>query len=147
MIDFDGIYRHRAQEAYYLHNPVTGEEIVVTPAADREAIARAIEAGATIIHQLEDGTRDVATIDDLPNPESEEPLKLVAPEYVDSRVALIEAMFSLMSQALQGFIPEGRFQALRRGLETAREAVASGDPAQIETAAADLGIADGPSIE
>lgn len=146
MADLD-IYEHQPTEAWYLHDPITGTEVVITPNADREAVEKAVEQGASIIHQTADGQRELATIDQLPEPEEPEAFTIVAPEYVDARVRLLEAALNLITTALQGFVPEGRFQALKSGLERAHEAVETGNPEQIETVAADLGIAEGPSME
>lgn len=146
MADID-IYGHQASEAWYLHDPISGTEVLLTTNADREAVARAVEQGAVIIHQTEDGQREIGTMDQLPEPEEPVTYTFVAPEYVDSRVALIQAAIDLMVSALQGFISEGRLQALKRGMERAREAVRNGTPEEIEATASDLGMTEGPSIE
>lgn len=141
------IYEDKPTEAWYLHDPISGTEVLLTTSADRDLVAKAVEQGAVIIHQTEDGQREIGSIDQLPEPEEPLTYTFVAPEYVDSRVALIQAAIDLMVSALQGFLSEGRLQSLKRSMERAREAVENGTPEDIEAVASDLGMPEGPSIE
>lgn len=141
------IYEQRAAEAWYLHDPVSSAEVMIVPTADRDRIRRALDEGAVIIHQTGDGKREVATIDDLPEPEPVEELRLVAPDYVNARVDLIMAAINAVASALQGFLGQGRLNALNESLAKALEAIKNGDTGRMQTVAADLGVAEGPSIE
>lgn len=141
------VYESSPLDSYYLHDPLTGTEVFLSPNADRDAVAKAVEQGASIIHQATTGERSLATIDELPEPEEPLQLTVLSPEYVDGRMAIVMAAFGLVEQALEGTMPAEKVGQLHDGLVKLAESLSSDDLETMSQVASDFGGIEGPSIE
>lgn len=135
------------QELWLLHDPVSGSEVVITPRANRDRIKAAVDDGAVILHQKTDGSKTVASFDDLPQPEEPVPLVFVVPEYVNSRVSVLESALNAIINALQGFLPQIRITNLQGTMRRIDAVIQSGNVDDMNQTAADLGSVEGPSME
>ena len=143
-------------DLWILHDPLSGSEIPITPNVDREAVAKAVDEGACIIHQTSDGVRSLATVDEIPEPEPDLDIKIAAKEfvtdYVDSRVAVLVAALSSIIEVVQelsgqGVLPKDGVVKLSETLSKVDDALKDGSVDTLRAAAADIGGVEGPSIE
>ena len=124
-------YTQPSDDMYLLHNPLDSTEAVITPSTDRDKITELVSQGAVIVHQSPDGQREVATIEDLPEPESTESITLVVPAYVDTRAKLLMAAI----QAVARFLTDTDLIA---SMQMAADALESDDMEILEAATEDL---------
>lgn len=95
--------QQQAVKAYILHDPVANMEGYITD-YDQDALKQAEDSGMIIIAEMADGSRRIASADEVkkPTPLSPEGIELATPAYVDERVSAMLDVISSMCDGLGG---------------------------------------------